>query len=253
MIANILSKREDSLTLSLLFLTGFMPIVGIFFAKTYAYAPAALALVFYLALRFWSGVRPKIALEPLWLILAILGLGSLSLLWTQDFELSSEKVLKLALQLPPQILVISVLAGLTPDLVKRYWYFIPIGTVIGSLLLFYDYLHHGAIFLSVREENYPNFRIADLNRGAATLSLFVFIAYPLCKMRMKPVYAFGLIFIPASMILLNCDSQSAALALLAGWFAMVAFRYQSALLIRILKYTTIFLMFAMPFVMLTRN
>ena len=230
-------------------LSALVPILAVDVPRGLAFAPSIIGLVFYILYFLVFSAKPQFAKKALWLVLTVLGLSALSLTWAQDFDVSSEKVMKLSLLLPLQLLVISLAVSLKKETLDPYIHYFSYGIVITSLLLSFELLSGGLLFNAIR--NVPLDTAvppAEFNRASILLSLYSFIALTFLKARIKHRFYYLIILIPLFTALCLAESQSAQLSLVIGSIFLFFFPYRSKVAWQALKSIILISMISAVFV-----
>lgn len=155
-------------------------------------------------------------------LLAVVGVSALSLLWSTDFDVSSERFLKL---LPVFLGTFLLLAQNNEALSKVFQRFFPPFVVIATSLCAIDLYMQGSIYRFVNELFDPSkdfsgspLNMSVLNRSVTFLVLGHWIAYHLVRFKEgahKWLWIAALA-IPLLAMVVQAESQSAQLALLFG-------------------------------------
>lgn len=242
-------KISQNQTMLMFFiLTALVPIMAVDMSKGLTYAPGGIALIFLAIHYFIFKTKFILTRSTLIFVISVLALSAASLLWADHFDESLSKVEKLALLLPPQVLLISFALSLRHDQIAPYIHIFSYGVIGASVLYCFEMLSGGVIYNLFRgaplfEKVSPH----EFNVAAVVLALYSFMAMAILKQSKKPAFLYGALWGVLLIALTITESQSAQLAFIVGAVFLFAFPYRSKWAWAGLKGIILTLMLVAPF------
>lgn len=243
------TKAETYIIFAFCVITALIPFLSINMPRSYAFVPAISSVLIFMPYFLLATQKPKISLQTTILVAAILAVSSLSLLWADYFETSKDKVLKLLILLPPQILLISLATSLSREQLKPLERFLPISFIVVSIFLIIEIVSKGILHDIVRGEPISNIADPDdFNRGSVALALYAFSIVGILSLKLKGFQSALIVFIPLTIAIFMSRSQSAQICIIIGLITFFLFPYKSKIAWKILKYMVLATILATPFV-----
>ncbi len=240
--------RPNFYALSFCLLSACVPFLAVDMPRGLAFAPSLIGVVFYALYFVVFKTKPILSWKTLWLVLIIFGLSALSLSWALHFDVSLKQVSKLAILLPPQVLLLSLVCSLNKEQLEPYIRFFPYGVAFSALFLCFEVMSGGVVFNLVRGEPLDHFVGSfEFNRAAVVLSLYSFSALAILKAQHKHPLSFLIIILPLLSALIVTDSQSAQLSFVVGMVFLFLFPYHSRIAWVGLAFVILALMLTAPF------
>mgnify|MGYP000150315569 CR=1 FL=1 len=229
-------------------LSSIIPLLAVDVPRGLAWAPSLSGLIFFGLYFLTFDNKPTIPWKTIGFCGITFTVAALSLLWASNYEDSLKQVVKLALVLPPQILLFSVIGSLSKQQLKPYMHIFSYGVAIGAVYLCFELLTKGMIFNIIRGNELDSWlNLSEFNRASAIMVLYSFGAIAILKSRMQHPLSFLIILLPILAALFISNSQSAQISLILGGLFYFLFPYRSKIAWIGMRVVILALMLSAPF------
>jgi O-antigen ligase len=202
--------------------------------RSLAFAPGALALIALIAGFFIFGQRPQLLPRRyLAMLLTLLATGALSILWSVNPEVSSERVTKLAGVFIAGGMLPALALSLNEKGLKTGMNYICVALIILSSLTTIEIILDSPLYRLIRIQP-PLIPVFDhvYNRGAVSVILCFFPAFYYARHVRKSMVLTLLLCLSVLSMILSVESQSAQLAILIGAIFYIGFPYRSSITLK---------------------
>ncbi len=211
-----------------------LPLIQTVAPRALGFVPPAMGIIFFCALRIFSGSWPRLSLLYVAIAVGTASLAALSALWSLNPDFALERGLKIVGVLGGGCALYAVLRANTSWPSFLYWAF-PLALIFAGLLCIFELWTNGFLYHTWRGTDAANYNLSIINRAVVSFTLLLlpalgFLSLSSCSALKKRLMQLSFLLI---MIVIACmtDSQSAHLALLVAgifWFAFPLFKRKAA-------------------------